>query len=159
MQINITLRRCLLLCLLAVTTCMARAVNGEVMTINVGGSPVSIALAEHPVVTYTANTLHITTAATSIDIPVSDISSINFRDYTTGVKSVIIPDFQATNGELRFSKLPVGSTVEAFAVGGTKLLTTTVDHDGLATISLDRLPKGAVIVKTATQTIKINNKK
>ena len=158
MQKNITLRRCLLLCLLAVTTCMARAANGEVLTIHAGGSPVSIALAEHPVITYSNNTLHITTAMTSIDIPVSEITGINFLD-PTGIRPVIIPDFQAENGELRFSKLPAGSKVDVFAVGGTKLLTTAVDNDGQATVSLDRLPKGAVIVKTATQTIKITNKK
>jgi short-subunit dehydrogenase involved in D-alanine esterification of teichoic acids len=153
-----TLRRCLLLCLLALITCLARAANGEMLTINVSSGPVTIALAEHPVITFSENTLHITTAATTIDIAVSDISSINFLD-PTGIKPVIIPDFKAENGELRFSKLPAGSNIEVFAINGMKLLTTVADRDGQATVSLDHLPKGAVIVKTAIQTIKITNKK
>ena len=153
-----TLRRCLLLCMLAVTTSMARAANGEMLTLIVNGSPVAIALAEHPVITYTGNTLHIKTEATSIDIAVADISGCSFMD-PTGIKPVVIPDFQANNGELHFSKLPTGSTVEVFTTGGTKLLSTKVDQKGQASVGLDSLPKGVVIIKTTNQTIKITNKK
>ena len=64
-------KRFLVLLAVVASTVLARAVNVEYLTFNVDGNPVVIALAEHPVITFTDNTLHIKTEKETIDIPVS----------------------------------------------------------------------------------------
>lgn len=149
--------KCLLLCSLSVAPYVARAATGEVLTLMVSGNPVTIFLADHPVITYTGNTLHIATEETTIDVPVSEISDASFQT-PVSIKPVTIPDCQTINGELRFSQLPAGSTVEVFYVNGKKLSSAVVGNEGQTTIDISRLPKGVFVVKTAMQTIKVTNK-
>lgn len=57
-----------------VTVKVSQVAKGECLTFMVNGSPVDIVLSEHPIITYTNNTLHVKTAAKTVDIPVKDIS-------------------------------------------------------------------------------------
>ena len=57
-----------------VTVKVSQVTKGECLTFMVNGSPVDIVLSEHPIITYTNNTLHVKTAAKTVDIPVKDIS-------------------------------------------------------------------------------------
>jgi len=129
----------------------------EYLTLNVGGTPVIIVLAEHPVITYTDNTLHIQTAKETIDVPVSQISGTEFSE-TSNIRVVENKQLQIQEGSLYFNELPRGSKVSVFAANGIEVSSANVDEDGRAIVNMGSLPKGIFVVKSATQTFKITNK-
>ena len=71
-QTNSIFRRLLMMLMLTASALQGRAANVECLTLTVSGKPVVIVLAEHPVITYKGNTLHVKTETTTIDIPVSE---------------------------------------------------------------------------------------
>ena len=150
-------RRLLMAVMVMAAALQARAASAEKLTFTVNGEKVEIILAEHPVITYTNNTLHVKTDTETIEIPVSEISGGSF-DNPTGIQTLEMTDMENRNGEIRFSHLKPGSPVEVFSFDGVKLSTTTADGEGKATVSAGQFPKGAYIVRTASQTIKIVNK-
>ena len=156
-QTSNMVRRLLMAVMVMAAALQARAASAEKLTFTVNGEKVEIILAEHPVITYTNNTLHVKTDTETIEIPVSEISGGSF-DNPTGIQTLEITDMENRNGEIRFSHLKPGSPVEVFSFDGVKLSTTTADGEGKATVSAGQFPKGAYIVRTASQTIKIVNK-
>ena len=157
-QTNSIFRRLLMMLMLTASALQGRAANVECLTLTVSGKPVVIVLAEHPVITYKGNTLHVKTETTTIDIPVSEISGGSFQDPSTGIRTIELPDVEKRDGELRFSQLTPGSSIEVFSTDGVKLSSVRVDTYGQATVSIGQLPKGTYIVRSALQTIKIANK-
>lgn len=136
---------------------LVRAANVEYLTLNVGGNPVEIVLAEHPVITYTDNTLHIQTAKETIDVPVNQLSGVAFSE-TSGIKSIEDHQFQIGDGSICFQQLPKGSRVCIFAANGIEVMSAIVNDYGQTIINISDLPKGIFVVKSATQSFKITNK-
>ena len=134
-----------------------RAANVEYLTLNVSGSPVEIILAEHPVITYTDNTLHIQTAKETIDVPINQISGVAFSE-TSGIKSIENQQFQIQEGSIYFQRLPKGSKVCIFTTNGIEVMSSIVNDYGQTIINISDLPKGIFVVKSATQSFKITNK-
>lgn len=147
-----------LMLLLSATTMSVRAANVEYLTFIVKGTPVIIVLAEHPVITYTGNTLHVqTTEGNKIDIPVQDVSGTSFSE-TAGINKPAIADMELKAGKMMFSKLPAGSKVTVYTVDGKTISTINVGNDQQAVVDTQQLGSGVYIIKSATQTIKITNK-
>ena len=142
-----------LMLLLSATTMSVRAANVEYLTFIVKGTPVIIVLAEHPVITYTGNTLHVqTTEGNKIDIPVQDVSGTSFSE-TAGINKPAIADMELKAGKMMFSKLPAVYTVD-----GKTISTINVGNDQQAVVDTQQLGSGVYVIKSATQTIKITNK-
>ena len=156
MQKNSILKRLLMLLFLMSSLISVHAAEVEYLTLNVNGNPVVIVLAEHPVITYSDNTLHIQTAEETVDVPVSQIADMAFTE--TGIKAVKNPQLQMEAGNLCFQQLPKGSKVSVFAANGTEALSAVVDDAGKTVVNTNSLPKGIYVVKSATQTFKITNK-
>lgn len=154
---NRTLKQLLLLLLLTISSISAWAGNVEYLTFNVSGSPIVIALSEHPIITYTDNTLHIKTANESIDIPVDEFSGAVFSE-TTDIKFIKDPQLQMNEGNICFNQLPPDSKVVVCAANGVEVMTATVDSNGQTVVEIGNLPKGVYIIKSAKQSIKITNK-
>jgi len=133
------------------------AADVEYLTLNVGGHPVVIVLAEHPVITYTDNMLHIQTTEKTVDVPVSQISDMTFRE-TTGIQVAAPQRMQMQEGSICFQQLPKGSQISVIAANGIEVLSTSIDDTGQVVINIGKLPKGVYIVKTISQTFKITNK-
>ena len=75
MQSKVKSKRGLLLSLLLTATVSGvSAATGNELTLIVNGDPMVFVMSEHPVITYTNNTLHIKTDAANTDVPVSEIS-------------------------------------------------------------------------------------
>ena len=133
------------------------AANTEYLTLNVGGNPVVVVLAEHPMITYTDNTLHIQTVKETIDVPVSQITDMAFNE-TTAINIVENGDVQIQQGSILLQQLPIGSKVCIIAANGNELFSAVVDDNGQAVVNVSRLPKGVYVIKSAMQSIKITNK-
>lgn len=156
-QTSNIVRRLLMVVVVMASALQGRAASAEKLTFTVNGEKVEIILSEHPVITYTNNTLHVKTDTKAIEIPVSDITGGSF-DNPTGIQTLEMADMESRNGEIRFSNLKPGSQVEVFSFDGVKLSTANADGEGKVMVSAGQLPKGAYIVRTASQTIKIVNK-
>lgn len=159
MQRKLTFHRLLLLLFLSVNAVMARAASVEYLTFTVSGSPVVIALADHPVITYTNNTVHIQTASTTIDLPVANISEATFSNAVpTGLAERIAAKPQLRGGAVCFEQLPPGSLVTIHALDGTQVSAVHADDGGRAAVGIAQLPAGVYVVKSALQTLKITVK-
>ncbi|MBQ8486574.1 MAG: hypothetical protein IJ533_02865 [Prevotella sp.] len=156
MHRSIILKRLSMLLFLMSSLISVCVASVEYLTLSVGGNPVVIVLSEHPVITYTDNSLHIQTAKETIDVPVSQLSGATFSE-TTDIKA--IEEYQIENkaGIISFQKLPRGSRVLVFAANGIAISSATADDYGQAVIHIADLPKGIFVVKSATQTLKITN--
>ena len=135
-----------------------QAANTEYLTISVAGSPVVIALAEHPVITYTDNSLHIKTADNVIDVPIGQISGLAFSE-TSKIMVADKQQIQMQEGYICFSQLPKDSKVTVLTLDGSEITSASVNVAGYATIDIGSLPSGVYLVQTAKQVIKITNKK
>lgn len=140
--------------LLTISATSAYSSNVEYLTFNVSGSPVVIALAEHPVITFTDNTLHIKTAKNTIDIPVNEFSGAVFSE-TTSIKYLKDPKVQLNEGCVCFHQLPPESKIKVYATNGKEVLSDAVDGNGQVVINLNSLSPNVYIIKSATQTIKV----
>lgn len=151
-----------LLLLLLPSICFAEThkTNGDVNCLRfiVNGSPVDIALSEHPIITYSHNALHISTSGPTIDIPIQDISISGFQE-TTGIDDNIFPEQVIMEyGRIIFRELPQGSKIIISTVDGKVERTESVGNGRKVEIDLHQLPSGIYIIKTAIQTIKVTNK-
>lgn len=164
MQTNKTFTKVILSLLLFMTgiTGARAAGNVQYLALNIKGEMMFIALADNPVITYSGNMLHITIATeVTYDVEVADISRGLFTTtdrIPTGLNSLMTdsPVFRA--GTLLFDHLKPGSTVLLLTTDGRVVEQATANADGQATVRLSEHPKGAYVVKTATQSFKIINR-
>ena len=134
-----------------------QAASVEYLTLNVSGTPIVIALAEHPVITYTDNTLHVQTAAKTIDIPVNQISGVAFTE-TTGITTNEYYPIQLNEGYLYFEQLKPDTKIIVYSVNGLEVLSKSVDSSGRTFIDTSTLIGDVFIIKTDKQTIKVTKK-
>lgn len=156
MQKNNIYRWLLLLLFFSASTILIRAANVEYLTLTVKDGTVVIVLAEHPVITYTDNTLHIQSSTTTIDVPISDITKTEFSGIIpTSITGLIASKPQLRNGVICFEQLPLGSSVTIHSLNGTLLSSVNADDKGQAAVGTYQLPTGVYIVRSAIQTFKI----
>ena len=156
MQRKRSLKVLLLSFLMASPPC-DQAASVEYLTLNVSGTPIVIALAEHPVITYTDNTLHVQTAAKTIDIPVNQISGVAFTE-TTGITTNEYYPIQLNEGYLYFEQLKPDTKIIVYSVNGLEVLSKSVDSSGRTFIDTSTLIGDVFIIKTDKQTIKVTKK-
>jgi len=139
-----------------------QAANVQFMQLIVKGNMVIVALSEHPDITYTGNTMHIATKDNDIDVAVADISFFGFSETDQPVQGIKLPQIakpKFVSGQVLFTQLKPDSAVEVFAADGRKVAALSANDDGVAIVDLSSKPKGTYIIKTATQTMKVTNKK
>ena len=147
----------LLFCLISMVS--VRGSEVRYFYADVGGSPVWFALAEHPVITYADNQLCVTTSVQTILLPVADIREAGFKDdVPTDVCTAWAARPQIVGSMVCFRELTPGSQVTVYTADGKLVNKQAVGADGMATVAMQKLPKGVCIIKSQYQTIKINNK-
>lgn len=152
----------LLALLLLAGSSFVQAANVQFMQLKVKGNIVIVALSEHPNITYADNTMHIATKDNDIDVAVADISFFGFSETDQPMQGIKLPQAakpKFVSGQLLFTQLMPDSAVEVYAVDGRKVAALSANDDGVAIVDLSSKPKGTYIIKTATQTIKVTNKK
>ena len=156
-QRNVCIRMALMLAFMLSTLTMSAA-GVEFLTINFGGKEVSIALADHPVITYAHNTLLVKTTTREVEIPVASITGYGFTEEPSAVRDIQRNKPSFADGHVVFTQLQPGTTVTVTAADGRQMITATVAADGTAVADLSRLPKAVYVVKAQDTSFKIINK-
>lgn len=125
----------------------------ENITFIVSGKPISIKLYDQPVITYMDNTLHIESWSNVIDINVSNINYIVFKNEDS-VSITQQPFFEKQNGEYLICQQTPGSKVLLFTVSGIKLAEEKADVNGKVVINIGSLAKGTYILRSIMRTFK-----
>jgi len=165
-------QRLLGICALCLCSLLARAENYS-FTLVVNGVSYVFNLAEKPVITYEADKLTVKVTEPSevveqqstvseISVAVADVQNIDLEkvNVPTGISNVekAAPVTQFQSGLLQLSGLQPASAVTVVTLGGKTCLTVKASADGKATVSLQTLPSGVYIVRTANSAIKVTNK-
>jgi len=153
--------RLLILWLLVAFVPLSIYADEESLTIMVKGTPVTILLSEHPIITYANDALQITTSEKKIEIPVKDIESFSFDDSVNDIRAIRA----IKNGQVEmygniiyFKMLKPESKVDVYSVDGRLVNESFVDSDGNGVADLSKLSKGVYVIKTYLHVIKITNK-
>jgi len=137
MQSKVKSKRRLLLSLLTAAVSVVSAATGNELTLIVNGEPMVFVMSEHPVITYTNNTLHIKTDAATTDVPVSEISGGALP------KTIVHGD---VNGDFSVDVADISSIIDIMA---------GVPLDPVVTRSADVNGDGSVDVADISATISI----
>ena len=159
MNIPIRLTKTMWLLLLSVLLgSNVHAENVQFLQVNLKDRSVSFALAEHPIISYTNNQLHIATASQTVDFYVPDITDYCFATTETAIHDLKLTKNQIREGLVCFSGLPANAAVELFAPDGRQVLLSKASSSGQVIVDLNQLPKGVYIVRAANQSFKVTNK-
>lgn len=108
------------------------------------GGVVSYAFSEKPVVTYTADGIHLSTSKVEVDYPLSNLEKFTFGDGDAdAVESV---KAEGIAGDVRI-----------YSINGV-LIKTIKLSEGSASFSTADLPKGTYIIKNGVTTYKITKR-
>ncbi len=162
MKIKQQLLKAMLLLTCAVWSLGTMAQDGkQYLALNINGEAVFIALADNPVITYSGDVLHITTdAGETLDVEVEDVNRGLFtttQEIPTSLSRLVADKLSVRQGLLLLDQLKAGSSVQVLTTDGKVVYQTTANADGQAVVNLSQHPKGAYVVKTATQSFKIAN--
>ena len=115
----------LLMLTLAAAVPKASAEERNVLKFIVNGKPMVFNLAEHPVITYTDNTLHIKTDASAVNVPVSQISGGALP------KSILLGD---VNADFSVDVADIASVIDVMATGAVNRY-ADVNKDGTVDVA------------------------
>lgn len=156
---KLAILRAMAVLFLLTATLTLRAANVQYITITVDGREVSFSLAEHPVITYSHNTLVVKTAAEEVEIPVEKISGYTFTEEPSAIRDLKLAGNTTIGaGVVAFTSLTPGSQVVVVNAGGQQVASVTVSADGTAVVDLSRQPKGIYLLSAAGNTLKVINK-
>lgn len=127
MKRNRLLIQALLLLGLASSTATVRAADVRTVSIMVNGTPMVFPLDKNPVITYTDNTLHITTdeQTTPVDVPVTQITAFDYQG---------APRIADANGDNSINAADIVEIVNFIMGNPSKLfenMAADVNHDGV----------------------------
>ena len=162
MKIKQLLLKTMLLLAVSAWSMGAMATDGkQYLALNINGEAVFIALADNPVITYSGDVLHISTdAGENIDVEVEDVNRGLFtttQEIPTSLSQLLAKKASMQGGLLLLDHLKAGSAVQVLSTDGKLVFQTAANADGQAVVNLSQYPKGAYVVKTATQSFKITN--
>ena len=121
------------------------------------GSRTLFYLSDQPIISYVDNMLVVKSTKREVQVAIASIQYVDLSEVGGRVATAIEqPHFQANSS--RMLGLRPGSAVQAYTVDGQLLQTFQVSADGEADIDLSSLPRGIVILRTATTSFKITNK-
>ena len=124
------------------------------------GAKVTIALSENPELTFSGQTMIVTTNAQTQKIEISSIAKWYYENVPTGInpiKSFNKPIISKTNNEIIVEGLSSTPQVQVYSIDGKKQsVKVSLDDGGRSIINLSSLPKGVYVVSiNKFNTIKI----
>ena len=139
------MRRNILMAIAALFLGVASAFAQNTLNIHQkSGGVVSYAFSEKPVVTYTADGIHLSTSKVGVDYPLSNLEKFTFGDGDTNPVESIKAD-------------GVAGDVRIYSINGV-LLKTVKQSEGSVSFSTADLSKGTYIIKNGVTTYKITKR-
>ena len=153
------MRKLLLVVLIFMLQTLAVAGNVQYMNLTVNKAPVTFALAEKPVVTYTNDELTVTTTREKVSVKMTELQEWTFSDVPTAIDHTQIAEPQLLQGKALLGQLKPGSKAELYNYKGEVVRSVVVNSEGEAQLEYGSLPSGVYLIKTVAYTIKIRNNK
>ena len=127
------------------------------------GKSFSYAFNEKPVVTFSANSLILTTAQVKVEYPISNIKKISFSDTQSDPETVVEavnadPELEFDNYTVNISGAKAGTLISLIGPDGKILNSYKTDSEGNVSFSIDELPDGLYIIASDNLTCKILKK-
>ena len=145
----------LLLLFVATTT---YADDARIVIKQKSGNETVLELATNPVITFEDEDMVVTNDFTTIAIPLADISYYEVSDGTPTAIAPITDQPKYASGHVIFTDMTKGTSVYVHTLDGKMVSKQTVGASGKVDVSLKSLPKGAYVISTQKNKIKVINK-
>lgn len=137
-----------LICLLLTLTCIKAAERMLVIETTSNGRQ-SILLSDKPEITFSGQTMLISSAVGNYNLEISDIVQYAFENVATGVAQLLSDElriFYPANDQIAIEGIKSPSDVRLYAVDGRELPVQVSVNGDRVTVSLSMLPKGVYII-------------
>ena len=151
------MKKQLLLLVMLLLPILARADDAQIVIKQKGGNETVLKLSTNPVITFEGERMVVASDVIQISIPLDDIDDYVVSDGTTAIEPVATQP-QYTRGHVIFSGVAAGSPVYIHTLDGKVVGKQVADASGKADVSLENLPKGAYIINSQNNSIKVINK-
>ena len=120
------------------------------------GNETVLELSTNPVITFADESMIVTNDFTTITFPLDDIDSYVVGE-TSGIQEMKdSPQFR--DGHVVFKGIKEKSSVTAYSLDGKTIRKYAPDNSGVIDVNLRSLPKGAFVISTPNNKVKIINK-
>jgi hypothetical protein len=136
---------------------VANADNAQIVIKQKGGNETVLQLSTIPVITFDGENMVVASDVIQISIPMGDIDDYVVNNGTTAIEPVTTQP-QFTRGHVIFSGVAAGSPVFIHTLDGKVVAKQAADASGKADVNLENLPKGAYIINSQNNSIKVINK-
>ena len=120
------------------------------------GSESIISLSSKPVITFDNNKMIVESSSSTIILNLDDVLEYVF-DEESGIKDLTTKS-EISGGKIKLAGYPINTSVIVATLDGKILIEDKTDSNGDATIELNNLPKGLMIIKVAKLAMKVLNK-
>ena len=151
------MKKQILLFLLALLPLAASADDAQIVIKQKGGNETVLKLSTNPVITFDGENMVVTSDVIQISIPLGDIDDYVVNEGTTAIEPVTTQP-QYSRGHVIYSGVAAGSPVYVHTLDGKVVSKQAADASGKADICLENLPKGAYIINSQNNSIKVINK-
>jgi hypothetical protein len=151
------MKKQLLLFLLMLLPMLASADEAQIVIKQKSGNETILKLSTNPVITFEGENMVVASDVIQISIPMGDIDDYVVSDGTTAIEPVATQPLYS-RGHVIFSGVAAGSSVYIHTLDGKVVGKQVADASGKADISLENLPKGAYIISSQSNSIKVVNK-
>ena len=146
-----------LLLLVMLLPILASADDAQIVIKQKSGNETILKLSTNPVITFDGENMVVASDVIQISIPLGDIDDYVVNEGTTAIEPFTTQP-QFTRGHVIFSGVAAGSPVFIHTLDGKVVAKQAADASGKADVSLENLPKGAYIISSQNNSIKVINK-
>lgn len=151
------MKKQILLFFLMLLPMVASADEAQIVIKQKSGNETALKLSTNPVITFEGENMVVASDVIQISIPLGDIDDYVVHDGTTAIEPVTTQP-QFTRGHVIFSGVVAGSPVYIHTLDGKVVAKQVADASSKVDVSLENLPKGAYIISSQKNSIKVINK-
>lgn len=123
------------------------------------GSKTTFGLVDEPILSLFNGELNVVSSSRTFVISLADVQNYTFSEESTAIGETIkCENVKLENGFVVFNGLKFGDKVIVYTQDGKFLKESKSNTNGLAVLDLSGLPKGILILKSNTMSIKVINR-
>ena len=144
---------------IATTILLTQFATGQNLVVKQKGNSetITISLATNPKITFGGNEVTIKNESSTIILSIENILDFSFDNSSTIISSpMVVPQF--ADGRINLNGLKGTTSITVADLEGRVVTRILPNKEGVATINLDQLPKGIVLISVDNTRIKVLNK-